>query len=546
MKKYVMGVDFGTLSARCILVDLESGNEISEAVMNYPHAVIDEALPSGEKLPPSFALQHPKDYLDALSFTSHEAIKKAGILPEEVIGIGIDFTACTLLPIDEEGTPLCMTEEFKDEKHAYVKLWKHHAAQDEANEITDLAKERGEAWISTYGGRISSEWMLPKILEVLRKCPKVYEKTYRFIEAADWLSLMLTGNETHSAAFAGYKSLWNAKTGYPSNDYYKALDKGLDGIVGTKISTNVLTMESIAGTLDARGAAITGLCEGTTVALPMLDAHAAMPALNIVDSGDLMLIIGTSACHILNAAEEKTVEGICGYVKDGVIPGLYTYEAGQSGVGDIFDWHVKNCIPEKYEIEAREKGIGVHKLLRELAKAQKPGESGLIALDWWNGNRNILGDASLSGMLVGATLRTKPEDIYRALIEATAFGLRVIVEQYEKYGIEIKNVVAAGGIAKKDEMLMQIYADVLKRDIAVASTSQAGALGSAIYAAVASGAFATVKEAAARLSKPHAATYSPISENSEIYDALYEEYKVLHDYFGKENSVMKKLLNLKK
>ena len=545
MKKYVMGIDFGTLSARCILVDTENGKETAESVMNYPHAVMDEHLPSGENLPPNYALQHPKDYLDALSFTAREAVKKAGITADEVVGIGIDFTACTLLPIDENGTPLCMKEEYENEKHAYVKLWKHHAAQDEADEITALAEKRGEAWLSNYGGRISSEWMLPKILEVLRENPEIYSKTHRFTEAADWLSLMLTGKETHSAAFAGYKSMWNAKSGYPSNDYYKELDPRLDGIVGTKISTNILTVNETAGVLNAQGANITGLKEGTPVALPMLDAHAAMPALNIVDSGNLMLIIGTSSCQILNSDEEKEIEGICGFVKDGVIPGLTTYEAGQAGVGDIFDWFVKTSIPEKYENEAREKGIGIHKLLRNKAKKLRPGESGLIALDWLNGNRNILGDANLSGMILGATLQTKPEEIYRALIEATAYGLKIIVNQYEKYGIEIKSIVAAGGIAQKDEMLMQIYSDVLDREIAVAGTSQAGALGSAIYAAVASGVYKTVKEAATKLSKPNSKVYKPIPENTEIYNIIYNEYKTLHDYFGKENPVMKNIQKLK-
>lgn len=545
MKKYVIGIDYGTLAARCILVDAENGKEISESVMNYPHGVIDEKLPCGEKLPPNYALQNPKDYIDVLSFTVRDTLKKAGVSAEDVVGIGVDFTACTLLPIDENGNPLCMKKEYENEKHAYVKLWKHHAAQDEADAITTLAQKRGEAWLSNYGGRISSEWMLPKILEVLRECPDIYEKTYRFTEAADWLSLMLTGKETHSAVFAGYKGLWSAKYGYPSNEFLKGLDSRLDGIVGSKISTEVLTMDKNAGYLNARGASITGLKEGTPVALPMIDAHAAMPALNIVDKGDLMLIIGTSSCHILNAGEEKEVDGICGFVKDGVIPGLCTYEAGQAGVGDIFDWFVKNSIPQQYADEAKEKGIGLHKLLREKAKAQKPGESGLIALDWWNGNRSILGDSNLSGMLVGMTLQTKPEDIYRALIEATAYGLRIIVNQYEKCEIEIKNIVAAGGIAQKDEMLMQIYSDVLNREISVAGTSQAGALGSAIYAAVASGVYKSVKDAAAKLSKPHAKVYKPNPENAKIYDTLYSEYKTLHDYFGKENSVMKKLQKMK-
>lgn len=541
MKKYVIGIDYGTLSGRCVLVDVKSGDEVAESVLNYPHAVMDERLPNGERLPSSYALQHPEDYLDVLKITVPDVLNKANVTADDVVGLGIDFTACTILPMDENGTPLCMKDEYKDERHAYVKLWKHHAAQGEADEINKLATKRGEKWLSIYGGKVSCEWALPKILQVLREAPEIYDDTYRFIEAADWLSLILTGEKTHSAVFAGYKGLWNAETGYPSNDFMVALDSRLDGIVGTKLSTNVLGMDKTAGKIDARGAQLTGLKVGTPVSLPMIDAHAAMPALNITGDGDLMLILGTSACHILNSKDAKTVEGICGYVKDGVIPGLYTYEAGQAGVGDIFDWFVKNCVPASYTEEAKEKGISIHKLLREKANKLSVGESGLLALDWWNGNRSVLVNSNLTGMLLGMTLVTKPEEIYRALIEATAYGLKVIVEQYENSGISIKSICAAGGIAQKDEMMMQIYADVLGREIRIAGSTQAGALGSAIYAAVASGIYADVKMAAQKLSKNDVKLYKPIKENVKNYRILYKEYKILHDYFGKENLVMEKL-----
>ena len=541
MAKYVIGIDFGTLSGRCLLVDVNTGAAVGESVMDYPHAVIDESLPSGKKLPPSFALQHPEDYLEVLRATVPDVLSKSGVGAEDVVGLGIDFTACTVLPIDANGVPLCMHEAFLDEPHAYVKLWKHHAAQPEADEINALAAKRGEDWLSIYGGKVSCEWALPKILQTLRKAPEVYHSTHRFIEAGDWLSWMLTGEETHSAPFAGYKGLWNAETGYPSNAFMKALDSRLDGIVGTKLSERVLGVDKIAGYIHEGGAALTGLRVGTPVSLPMIDAHAAMPALNITDDGDLMLIVGTSACHILNSKEGKSVEGICGYVKDGVIPGLYTYEAGQAGVGDIFDWFVKSCVPARYTEEALERGIGIHKLLREKASRLRVGESRLLALDWWNGNRSVLVNSNLSGMILGMTLGTKPEEIYRALIEATAYGLKVIVEQYEKSGIGINSICAAGGIAQKDEMMMQIYADVLGREIRIAGSTQAGALGSAIYASVAAGVYTDVKTAASRLSMPDAKTYQPIPENARAYEILYREYKKLHDYFGKENPVMETL-----
>lgn len=542
MKKYVIGIDFGTLSGRCVLVDVESGAEVAESVLEYAHGVMDERLPSGRALPKLYALQHPQDYLDVLRFTVRDVLSRARVSRDAVAGMGIDFTSCTVLPIDKDGVPLCFKEKYKDEPHAYVKLWKHHSAQSEADEITALAEERGEPWLDAYGRKISSEWALPKLIEILREAPEVYNDTERFMEAADWLSLMLTGKESHSAVFAGYKALWNDETGYPSNEFMVALDKRLDGVVGTKISENVLAMDKIAGVMNDSGAELTGLNVGTPLALPMIDAHAAMPASGCTEDGDLILIVGTSSCQILNSVRKKSVEGICGYVKDGVIPGFYTYEAGQPAVGDVFDWFVKNCVPAAYTAEAAKRGISIHKLLRERASKLKVGQSGLLALDWLNGNRSVLVDSELSGMILGLTLRTRPEEIYRALIEATAFGTRMILEQYEQNGIEIKRVCAAGGIAQKDEMMMQIYADVLGKEISISASAQAGALGSAIYAAVAAGVYPSVSAAARALSKKPVRVYTPNPDDGKAYNALYAEYKRLHDYFGKgENNVMKVL-----
>ncbi len=542
MKKYLIGIDYGTLSGRTVLVDAATGEELAESVLSYAHAVMDEALPCGKKLPAQYALQHPADYLEVLKTTVPDVLGQAGVSPADVAGMGIDFTACTVLPVDEEMKPLCFDPAFAEEPHAYVKLWKHHAAQPHADEITALAAERGEAWLPIYGGKISSEWALPKILQVLREAPEVYEKTARFLEAADWLSVVLTGEETHSAAFAGYKALWNADSGYPSNEFLTALDPKLDGIVGTKLSTKVCGMDQIAGRLSKEGAAMIGLCEGTPLALPMIDAHAAMPALNLTGDGDLMMIVGTSTCHILNSTLKKNVEGICGYVKDGVIPGFYTYEAGQAAVGDIFDWFVKNNVPADYAAEAAERGINLHKLLREKASKLKAGESGLLALDWLNGNRSVLVNANLTGVLLGVTLQTKPEEIYRAWIEATAFGTKMILDAYEKNGITVNTICAAGGIAQKDEMMMQIYADVTGKDIRIGGSTQAGALGSAIYASVAAGLYGNVSEAAAKLSKADKCVYHPIPENQKVYAKLFEEYRTLHDYFGRgANGVMERL-----
>lgn len=546
MNQYVIGTDYGTLSARTVLVEVSSGNTVAEAVFPYPHAVMDEALPCGKKLPPHYARQHPSDYTEALRVTIPQVLAAGKVRPDQVVGMGVDFTACTLIPLDQKGDPLCFSPEYESNPHAYVKLWKHHAAQREADEINALAAKRGEPWLNRYGRKISCEWALPKILQVLREDPALYENTARFSEAADWLSLVLTGEETHSAAFAGYKALWSDKDGYPSNDFFAALDPRLSGIVGTKLSENVLGMGQLAGTLSVEGAALTGLTEGTAVAVPAIDAHAAMPALNLTGSGDLMVIVGTSACHLVNGDSEVTVEGTCGYVKDGVIPGIYTYEAGQAGVGDIFDWFVKSGLPAAYYEEAAARKMNLHALLREKAQGLLPGQSGLLALDWLSGNRSTLVDSDLTGMILGMNLQTKPEEIYRAWIESTAYGLRIIVDQYERSGVPVKSICAAGGIALKDPMMMQIYADVLHRSIHIAGTTQAAALGSAIYAAVAAGVYDDVPSAAKALSASCVKTYEPNAEKGVVYDALYREYATLYDYFGRENSVMKTLGALRK
>jgi len=533
MSKYVIGLDFGTLSCRGVLVEIKTGRIVTQAVSSFDHGVLDEQLPGYGALPPQFALQVPADYLKSMRCVIDEIFQSTGCTADDIGSLGIDFTSCTWMSVDAQGTPMCEIEVFSAEPHAYVKLWKHHAAQPQADQINALAEERGEPWLAIYGGKISCEWALPKTLETLHHAPQLFEKTAQFMEAADWLSLKLTGEETRSAPFAGYKALWNDVTGYPSNDFMIALDARLDGIVGTKISKRVCSMDKIAGYISEEGAKLCGLRVGTPLSLPMIDAHAAMPALNITKDGELMLILGTSACHIVNDVNGKAVAGICGYVKDGVIPGFYTYEAGQAAVGDIFDWYIKNCLPASYEKEATAAGVDIHTLLQQKAKSVDLQTSDLVALDWWNGNRSILDDASLTGIIAGFTLRTKPEEIYRALIEATAFGLKVIVEQYEAYGIRIDSLCAAGGISQKNELLMQIYADVLNRDIRVAGAQQAAALGSAIYAAVAAGYYPDVQMAAVHMAPPDIKRYSPIADNVSAYKRLYQKYKKLHDFFGK-------------
>lgn len=541
-----MGIDFGTLSGRAVIVDIDTGCEVATSVSEYAHGVMDERFVDGTALPADFALQHPKDYLDTLCFVIKDSLSKAKIDPRDIVGVGVDFTASTILPVTEDGTPLCFLPEFESEPHAYVKLWKHHAAQAEADEINRLARELDPNRLSRYGGVISCEWLFPKVLEVLRRAPQVYERTARFIEAGDWIVWMLTGRENHSLCTTGFKAMWSREDGYPSNEFLTRLDPRLSGIIGDKISTEVTPLSEKAGVVTEAIAAATGLAAGTPVVPAFIDAHAALPALGVTRPGELLMIIGTSTCHILLGDRESYVPGISGSTKDGIVDRLYAYEAGQACVGDSFDWFVRNCVPHSYRAEAEALGINIHKFLREKAKTLAPGSGGVLALDWWNGNRTPYVNGTLSGCLVGLTVTTRPEQIYRALIEATAYGTRRIIEIYEQNGIKIDRLYAAGGIAERDEMLMQIYADVTGREIRLSGTSQACAYGSAVLGAVGDRGYADLPSAAEKMKKLDARIYRPNAENVEAYNSLYADYVTLSAYFAeRESGIMERLKKLK-
>ena len=551
MAKYVIGVDFGTLSGRALLVNVETGEELSTAVYEYPHAVMDEALPSGKELPPDWALQHPQDYLDVFAHTIPAVLKEAGVSAEDVIGVGIDFTACTLLPVKADGTPLCFLEQYKDEPHAYIKLWKHHAAQDKANKLNEIAERTGQKWLSRYGGKISSEWAFPKIWQTLDEAPHIYQEADYFIEAADWVIWQLTGVQTRNSCTAGYKAIWHKKEGYPEKEFFKALDPRLENVVEDKLNCPVSPLGSKAGEITEKAASLTGLKPGTAVAVANVDAHVTVPAVKIDGPGKMLAIMGTSTCHILLGTKEQTVPGMCGVVEDGVCPGYFGYEAGQSCVGDHFAWFVENCVSAEYYEAAKAEGLNIHQYLTKKAEQLKVGESGLLALDWWNGNRSVLVDVDLTGLMLGMTLQTKPEEMYRALIEATAYGTRKIIETFRENGVPVEEFYASGGISYKNPMAMQIYADIIKLPIKIGGSAQGPALGSAIFAAVAAGSerggYDDVFEAARIMGKLRDTVYYPNPANSEVYDKLYKEYSILHDYFGRgANDVMKRLKEIKK
>lgn len=546
MRKYTIGLDYGTLSGRAVLVAVDNGEEIGYVEYPYPHAVMDRTLPDGTPLGQDWALQHPQDYLDVLSHTVPKLLADCGVSKDDVIGLGVDFTACTVLPIDAEGKPLCFDAAYRSNPYAYVKLWKHHAAQPYADRINALAEERNEAWLKTYGGKTSCEWAFAKILETYCESREVYERADLYIEAGDWLVYKLCGEIKRSACMAGYKALWSKTEGYPSADFFEALAPGFGRVVADKMRGEVVPAGAACGHLTAEMAELCALNEGIAVAAAIIDAHAAIPSLGADCDGKMLLIMGTSTCHISLSRSLAIAEGICGVVEDGVMPGYYAYEAGQACVGDSFAWFINNCLPQSVREEAAACGMNVHKYLRSLAEKKKPGENRLIALDWWNGNRSVLSDSTLSGVIVGLTLNTRPEDIYRALLESTAYGTRKIIDNYLKNGVEVKGIYATGGIADKDPFTMQIYADVLNLPIRIAGASNGPALGSAIFAAAAAGTeaggYADPEAAAAKMGKIRDTVYTPIPENAVLYQRLYEEYEALHDYFGRgTNDVMKRL-----
>jgi L-ribulokinase len=551
MTKYTIGVDFGSESGRAVLVDVASGQEIATSVYLYSNSVIDEILPeSGIKLEPDWALQDPQDYIRTFQQAVPEVLLHSKVKPADIIGMGIDFTACTMMPVKADGTPLCNLPEYRNNPHAWVKLWKHHAAQPEADLINSTARKMNQRWLDRYGGKISSEWFFAKTLQILNDAPVIYDAADRLLEAADWVVWQLTGVESRNSCTAGYKAIWSKKDGFPDPDYFSALHPKLRNVVDEKMTRTIKAVGQKAGGLTFEAAKWTGLLPGTAVAIANVDAHVAVPAATVTEPGRMVMIMGTSTCDMVLGTEEKIVPGMCGVVEDGIIPGFFGYEAGQSCVGDHFAWFVERCVPKDYLEEADRRGIDIHQLLEEKAGKLKPGESGLLALDWWNGNRSVLVDVDLTGLMMGMTLTTKPEEIYRALIEATAYGKRIIIETFQKHGVPIHELVACGGLPEKNKLLMQIYADVIGLPIRVSASKQTPALGSAMFGAVAAGKAAggydSIYEAARVMAHLKDEVYVAIPENQAVYEKLYAEYIILHDYFGRgANDVMKRLKTIK-
>ena len=500
---------------------------------------------SGQRLPPDWALQVPADYVDVLKVAVPKALAASGVDQSRVIGIGTDFTACTVLPTTADGTPLCELPEYRANPHAYVKLWKHHAAQPHADRINSLAHEREEAWIGRYGGKLSSEWELAKGLQLLEEAPDIYERMDHWVEAADWIVWQLTGRYVRNACTAGYKAVYQDGR-YPDEAFLTALNPDFGDFFREKVEREIAPLGARVGGLTAEAAAWTGLPEGIAVCTGNVDAHVTAPAARATEPGQMLMVMGTSTCHVMNSDVLAEVPGMCGVVDGGIVPSLYGYEAGQSGVGDIFAWFVDQAVPGYVTAEAEATGNDVHTYLAQQAAEQPVGAHGLVALDWHSGNRSVLVDHALSGLVVGLSLDTRPHEIYRALLESTAFGTRRIIEAFTDAGVEVRELVVAGGLLR-NAFLMQLYADITRRPLSLIDSDQGPALGAAMHAAVAAGAYADISAAATAMGKVRPAVYTPDEERADAYDALYAEYRTLHDHFGTGgNDVMHRLKDLRR
>lgn len=550
-KMYTIGLDYGSLSGRGVLVDIEDGTIVAEAAMEYPHGILDRCLPDGTRLGENWSLQDPQDYVEVLEYVVPKLLQDSQIQPESVIGLGIDFTASTVIPLDKDFRPLSTHLEFANRPHAWTKLWKHHSAEKQARYLTEICRKQELPYLDWYGGKISAEWLITKMVQVFEEDREIFEQTSWFVEAGDYMTSLLIGKRTASASMAAAKTLWSKADGYPPERFFRGFDADVTSFTKKMLPGDISDNEicypgTCAGYLSDFMAKKLGLCPGIAVSAAQMDGYAAMPGIGIAEEGTMMMVIGTSTAIMVLSKEQKPVEGITACIPDTFYPGFFGYASGQASVGDGFQWFIDHCVPNEYVQKAEEQNKSIHQYLTELAAAFRPGETGLIALDWFNGNKSCLGNSMLSGMILGLNLQTKSEHIYRTLLEATAFGARAIMESYERSGIEIHEVVACGGIAGKNPLLMQIYADVLGKTVKVNKCTQAPALGSAIYAAAASGTM-DLFQAVEQMGDHRCVEYVPDENDHQLYEGLYREYKKLHDYFGRgQNLVMEWLSKQRK
>lgn len=568
-RKFALGIDYGTNSVRALIVDVETGEEVGTCVHNYTRGRDGIVLDERDS---NVARQHPADYVEGLEAAVRGAIAEAegkpGFSADRIVGIGVDTTGSTLIPVDAEGVPLAFHPEFADNPNALAWLWKDHTGHEEAELITRKAHEWSTDYSKYCGGIYSSEWFFSKVLHLANVDPAVYNAAASFVEHCDWMPALLVGDTRPKSILrgrcaAGHKAMWHAEWGgLPSQEFWSSVSPKLDGLI-EKLYKDTSTADTKVGGLCAEWAGKLGLPEGTAVAVGAFDAHTGAVGSG-VKPGTLVKIMGTSTCDMMVAPPadvEGTIKGICGQVDGSIVPGMIGIEAGQSAVGDIFAWyrdqmvwpveHLLSDLSDSSDWSDRAKATALP-ILTDLAAKTRPGQSGLLALDWHNGNRTVLVDVNLTGMILGLTLGTRPEEIFRALIEATAFGARVIMERIEEYGVEVREVVTGGGIAERNPFLMQVYADITGRSMRISRSGQTCALGSAMFGAVVGGCYSKVEDAQRAMSGLKDVVYTPNPEAQAVHNRLYALYRRLHDAFGTRDyseslyGIMKELLEIKR
>ncbi|AXZ22723.1 ribulokinase [Staphylococcus warneri] len=529
---YSIGIDYGTASGRVILVNTSDGKIVSSYEETYQHGTIAEEL-GGETLPHNYFLQHAGDYHHVLENGVKHVLEESQINKDEVVGIGVDFTSCTVVFLDENFRPLHMNEDLSHHPHAYVKLWKHHGAQDEATQMVEANEKANQNWLDYYGHSVNSEWMIPKILEVKHKAPELLERAHYIMEAGDYMTSLLVNQNIRSNCGIGFKGFYDEVNGF-NYDFFETVDPELPQIIKDKCEAPVIQIGDSAGSLSEYYQNLWGLSSNVQISPYMIDAHSGVLGAGAIEKGEFTPVIGTSTCHLMLDPKQEPIPSITGSVKDAIIPGLYAYEAGQAAVGDLFSYS-ERMAPQHIVEEAAKQDKSVLEYLETLASQIPVEDQHVVVLDWHNGNRSILSDSHLTGSVFGLTLQTPFEMVHRAYLESTAFGTKMIMKQFEDNDIPVHTVYASGGIPKKSQLLVDIYANVLNKKVVVLESSNATALGAAMLGANVGGAYDTLRETVQHMKQPVYYEKQPDPEKVKHYEKLFDKYQKLHDLLGREH-----------
>lgn len=529
-KPHVIGLDFGSLSCRGIIADSRDGSVVCEVESTYPHGVISSSSIYPAGIPEEWSLQNPDDYRECMISVIHRLVESSKIEPDNIAAIGIDATASTVIAADENLLPLCEKDGYRDRIHSWPKMWKHHASGKEAADLTRQAIKHKLPYIDMYGGQIGTEFFIPKVLQCYREDRTCFDAADTFFELGDWIASLLAGKEVRNYSMLKCKAMWTEGGGYPSTDFFDSVENGFGQAFYSKFSNRkqcVCHPGECVGTISSAMAEITGLAVGTVISAPQMDGYAGLPGCGVYTEGVMVMVLGTSTAYMLLDNESRTIDGLCASVRDSIIKGFTCHAAGQPGTGDMLQWYAENALPASYERKADEMGISVHSLLAQLAEDSVNDK--LQTLAWFNGSKSVPINTKLSGVISGLTLNTKPEDIYRSMIEGSAFGAKAIIEHIRKRGVKINRIVCSGGISWKNPFIMQVYSDILETELEVCGVKQAAALGSAIYAATAAGLYKDVPSAIKKMGGGINKVYKPNTINSAKYRNKYEHYLSLRD-----------------